>query len=734
MTRTGVPATMDHIGLGSSVDDNDWIWAPGAAARASQLARLWAAVERFHPDVDLDSWDAATAAAMPHLIAAANPTELVHRVRSWLDVLSDPTVNVALDAAPMGDASLLPILGSCADDDVVARVGDAVVLRGRNLSEVEATERLATLLDGVEEHLRGGERVVLDLRGAGPFLVRAVCRRIADLLPPTVILPPVVRRASSAIDPEIFGIDVSEPGELTHGPVALGRSVAPPSLSWAVVLDATSSGLRLAAALRAGVGAALVQVGPIAPAATLWDSFAVGEGVTASLALSRLFVPPWTIAPDLVLPDESLDADVWSAAAEVVAAEPTATAARGAAPLQRRAPLPDDPGSRVVALFRLWSDIAYHYPYLAGVEGDWDAIVEDLWDEVIGSADLLTRHRALARAATRLRDGHSTLVSPALEAWIGVERPAAVIEDIDGLACVLSCADDSGLLPGDVVVSVDGVQIEDRVTQLRAVLPASHDQAARRRALRRCCDGDAGTIADLEVNRRGARLTVATPRRPGVFDAGARLEVLDSVEGVVYVDGGRLEPSEVRRAAVLVASADAAVIDFRRYPRGTGVMLASELARVAAPAALISRVRHDAPIGRLSRRWQPDVTTTVVTHMCHPAVGATPPGGRVVVIVDGGTVSQGEHAVLYLKAALPHLIIVGQRTAGANGNATSILLHADARVLLTGLGVQWPDGHELQRVGIVPDVEVTRTQEGVRLGIDELLVEAVRVARGQGEA
>jgi len=185
---------------------------------------------------------------------------------------------------------------------------------------------------------------------------------------------------------------------------------------------------------------------------------------------------------------------------------------------------------------------------------------------------------------------------------------------------------------------------------------------------------------------------------------------------------------------VLVASADAAVIDFRRYPRGTGVMLASELARVAAPAALISRVRHDAPIGSLSRRWQPDVTTTVVTHMCHPAVGATPPGGRVVVIVDGGTVSQGEHAVLYLKAALPHLIIVGQRTAGANGNATSILLHADARVLLTGLGVQWPDGHELQRVGIVPDVEVTRTQEGVRLGIDELLVEAVRVARGQGEA
>jgi len=43
------------------------------------------------------------------------------------------------------------------------------------------------------------------------------------------------------------------------------------------------------------------------------------------------------------------------------------------------------------------------------------------------------------------------------------------------------------------------------------------------------------------------------------------------------------------------------------------------------------------------------------------------------------------------------------------------------------LGIYYPDGEETQRVGIVPDIEVKPTIQGVREGRDELMEKAVEL-------
>jgi C-terminal processing protease CtpA/Prc len=43
------------------------------------------------------------------------------------------------------------------------------------------------------------------------------------------------------------------------------------------------------------------------------------------------------------------------------------------------------------------------------------------------------------------------------------------------------------------------------------------------------------------------------------------------------------------------------------------------------------------------------------------------------------------------------------------------------------LGIYYPDGKETQRVGIVPDIEVKPTIQGVREGRDELMEKAVEL-------
>ena len=51
--------------------------------------------------------------------------------------------------------------------------------------------------------------------------------------------------------------------------------------------------------------------------------------------------------------------------------------------------------------------------------------------------------------------------------------------------------------------------------------------------------------------------------------------------------------------------------------------------------------------------------------------------------------------------------------------------------MISGIGVFYPDKGPTQRIGIVPNVQVTPTLEGIRAGRDEVLEEAVRQIVGE---
>jgi C-terminal processing protease CtpA/Prc len=104
-------------------------------------------------------------------------------------------------------------------------------------------------------------------------------------------------------------------------------------------------------------------------------------------------------------------------------------------------------------------------------------------------------------------------------------------------------------------------------------------------------------------------------------------------------------------------------------------------------------------------------------------------GGRVVILVDEASQSQAEYTAMAFRAATDALV-VGSTTAGADGNVSPIPLPGGVGALISGIGVFYPDRTPTQRIGIVPDVEVTPTIRGIREGRDEVLEEAVTRALG----
>ena len=76
--------------------------------------------------------------------------------------------------------------------------------------------------------------------------------------------------------------------------------------------------------------------------------------------------------------------------------------------------------------------------------------------------------------------------------------------------------------------------------------------------------------------------------------------------------------------------------------------------------------------------------------------------------------------------------IVGQPTAGANGNVNPFTLPGAYRLAWTGMRVVKHDGSQHHLVGIRPTVPVRRTLEGVRAGRDEFLEEALELTASSG--
>jgi C-terminal processing protease CtpA/Prc len=101
--------------------------------------------------------------------------------------------------------------------------------------------------------------------------------------------------------------------------------------------------------------------------------------------------------------------------------------------------------------------------------------------------------------------------------------------------------------------------------------------------------------------------------------------------------------------------------------------------------------------------------------------------GRVVIVVDEDTLSRGEFTTMALRAA-PGAVVVGSRTAGADGNVSSIELPGGIAMTFTGTSSVYYNNYQTQRNGIIPDIIVHPTLEGIRAGRDECLERAFAYA------
>ncbi|MFH0867619.1 MAG: S41 family peptidase, partial [Bacteroidota bacterium] len=100
---------------------------------------------------------------------------------------------------------------------------------------------------------------------------------------------------------------------------------------------------------------------------------------------------------------------------------------------------------------------------------------------------------------------------------------------------------------------------------------------------------------------------------------------------------------------------------------------------------------------------------------------------KIIFIIDGSAISYAESYMGFIEG-YKLATIVGQPTAGTNGNVNPFALPGHYQISWTGMKVIKHDGSQQHGIGIIPNVFVNKTIKGVVEGKDEFLEKAIELA------
>lgn len=379
-----------------------------------------------------------------------------------------------------------------------------------------------------------------------------------------------------------------------------------------------------------------------------------------------------------------------------------------------------DRTTRLADVVIAWNVFQHFYPYFDVAGIDWSSQLRPALTGAATAPDAAAFGAVLSRLVAALADGHGGVVAPGR-----VEMLPVAWEWIEDRLVVLAATPGTGLSIGDVVTAIDGRDVASLLAEKETLISGATPQWKRWRSSQALKQGAVGSRVVLTGQRSdGAALNITVQRVPIAEAQAVRpaqlVPVGELAPGIFYIDLARIGDPELNDAWPLLAKARGLIFDMRGYPAGvTQGFLAhfSDQTIYSASWNIPVALRPD----RQAVTWR---TSQWVITPSAPRVE-----GKVVFLADGRAISRAE-AFLGVVEGAKLAPIVGETTAGTNGNANTLRLPGDYTLTWTGMRVLKQDGTPHHGVGIKPTVEVHRTIAGVRAGRDEQLDAALEVVQG----
>lgn len=362
----------------------------------------------------------------------------------------------------------------------------------------------------------------------------------------------------------------------------------------------------------------------------------------------------------------------------------------------------------------IWNVFQHFYSYFDQIEVNWDDVLDLSIERAFADKTEKDFFLTMSYIVAQLQDGHGSLYN---QDYLNQAGPPFGLEWIEDKLVVIASQEPEKFRKGDIILTIDG---EDAVQILKSSeeFISGSPQWKRYKALLRLGFGEINSTVRITLLRNDQLIETEfkrTSKMPHKEHKGPNIQEFDG--NIYYVNLDLAPWKEIEARIDDIAAARGVIFDLRGYPNGNDSVISYLLTEKDTSQAWM----------RIPQILYPDREKISYQDMGWGIPVREPHiQGKVVFLTDGRAISYAESFMSFIEH-YKLAEIVGQPTAGANGNINYFDLPGGFRVIYTGMKVVKHDGSQHHTIGILPTIYTERTIKGVQEGRDEFIEKALEI-------
>lgn len=373
----------------------------------------------------------------------------------------------------------------------------------------------------------------------------------------------------------------------------------------------------------------------------------------------------------------------------------------------------NDLSVRLGNVINTYNVFQHFYPYFDVVDVDWSQELQKALSRSFSDASAKDHLITLEKLTSPLKDGHINVSYNQNSDWSTPPITWEWIEDKLVIANVLES--NIPLKVGDIVTDIDGKNAVTYFEEINSRISAGTKGWLNHKAAQLSLIGEKDTELIIKVNNKDIKLT----RNSYPYNSPTRMADYEKInDSVYYLNLNSIAMEDIEKLIPELTKAKSIICDLRVYPKGNHGFISYLLKKNDTVPSWMKIPQSIYPdrekISYQNGNW--------MLPSKKPYLG----NKQIIFITKGSAMSYAESYMGYIEG-YNLATIIGQPTAGTNGNINRLELSEGFSIRWTGMKVEKHDGSQLHGIGFLPDIYINKTIEGVKSGKDEFLEKAIEL-------
>lgn len=379
---------------------------------------------------------------------------------------------------------------------------------------------------------------------------------------------------------------------------------------------------------------------------------------------------------------------------------------------------PKDLSVRLGNIITTFNVFQHFYPYFEVVDVNWENEFRKALKRSFSDRNGYDHQVTLQKFTSPLKDGHISVFykhadnfwTPAIS-WEWIEDQLVITEVQDSII---------NLKPGEIINEIDWrtskTYLEEINSRISAATTGWRDYLSQHNSLY----GIKNSTMRIKT-KEGKEVELIRDRFN--FEKKSKKEFDIIEDDIFYLNLDAIEMEKINELLPDIKKSKSIICDMRGYPNGNHdfiryLLNIDDTTKAWMHIPQIVYPDYKKIIGFENHGWSEFMKRG------EPYLGDK----NIIFITDGRAISYAESFMGYIEG-YKLATIIGQPTAGTNGNVNQFELNGGYIISFTGMKVTKHNGAQHHGIGILPDIYLTKTIKGISEKRDEFLEKAIELAK-----